>query len=147
MEVKSSLNLYSGLQFENNLSEFPENPKIGTIILKDNKIYIYELVNNVPDWHFIDSNSSGSSSDSFFVYIYEQEEESDTWVINHNIGNTTYFYNIVTYDGRHVLANAVSDSDGNTITVYFASPISGKIILLFINNIPIVYLTNNKTSS
>lgn len=126
MDVKSNLNLYSWLKFEKNFTEFPEEPELGTVILKDNRLYIYELVDMQPTW----STLTGQINN--MVYIHEQLEESDTWTINHNHNSTTYLYDIVDSTGRHILANMTSEPDGNTITVKFNKPYSGKATLLFV---------------
>ena len=133
MEIKSNLNLYGGLQFERNCTEFPEDPEFGTLIRKDDRIYIYELVDEVPTWHCI-GDSTSSTNGNISVFIYEQNIASDTWIVSHNKHTTKFVYNVFDSEGKPVLASAKSDSDGNTITLYFRKEYSGHAIFVLIKN-------------
>ena len=141
MEVKSNLKLYGNLSFEHNFTEFPEDPELGTIIRKDDRLCIYELVDGEPTWHYIGDATGGGSN--ALVYIHNQDEESDTWVVQHNYALKNYFYDVVDLEGRHILANPVSDESGNTVTLKFNKPYSGRALFLFINNTPIKINTSS----
>ena len=67
----------------------------------------------------------GLSGDSTFVFV--QENLSDTWVINHNLGKQPTVE--VVDSGGEVVFGDITHNDNDTITIRFDAPFSGTAYL------------------
>ena len=62
------------------------------------------------------------------TYVHEQEEASDTWVINHNLGKRPSVTVVDTAEEEQIPDRKVYDND-NTVTLYFLAGFKGKAFL------------------
>ena len=151
MQVLSNLNFKNSTITLDQLNDFPINPKLGTIILKDDGLYLFFNER----WINLLKNSSESGSSSSFVF--NQETESDQWHITHNLNTQDLF--AVVYDSDKILnlSAGIEFINDNEINLNFVDPIKGKAIIFAassitdnsnvnIDNITIIKNDNNTLS-
>ena len=151
MQVLSNLNFKNSTITLDQLNDFPINPKLGTIILKDDGLYLFFNER----WINLLKNSSESGSSSSFVF--NQETESDQWHITHNLNTQDLF--AVVYDSDKILnlSAGIEFINDNEINLNFVDSIKGKAIIFAassitdnsnvnIDNITIIKNDNNTLS-
>ena len=128
MQVLSNLNFKNSTITLDQLNDFPINPKLGTIILKNDGLYIYAkniFTENIEWINLFNSYNIGKKTS----YIHTQDIESDQWHITHNL-NTQNLFAII-YDTNNVMqigANIEFIND-NEINLNFVDLIKGKAII------------------
>lgn len=119
--VYSNLALYGSLVMAKDDSSFPVNPAIGTIIIKDQCIYAYIRIGGLETWYPFASKTNS--------YIHTQGLESDSWIVNHQLGTTDIWYQIKDATGNIVIAGK-TDIDENSFELNFTSALVGTCIVV-----------------
>jgi hypothetical protein len=119
--ILSDVALYGALIMSNDATEFPVNPSIGTIIIKNQCIYAYIKVGGLETWY-----PFASKTDS---YIHVQGLASTTWVVHHNLGTTDIWYQLKDSNGNLIIA-AKTDIDENTFEINLTSAAAGTCIVV-----------------
>ena len=70
----ADLDLRGALVFGENLSEFPENPKMGQAILKEGSLWIYSTISGLSTWYPL-TNKKNS-------YVHTQAIASFQWTVD-----------------------------------------------------------------
>lgn len=104
-----------------NRSTFPENPAIGTFVVKDECLFGYIKIGGMETWYPFASKTNS--------YIHSQGLPSLTWTIQHNLGTTDVWTQIKDSQGRIVQAQ-VTPTDENTLTVTFTSATAGTAVVV-----------------
>ena len=131
------LNKTSKFLFEEGNTEFPVNPVKGEFAFVSGVLYMYTSIRNIETWYPL-TNPKKS-------YIHVQETQSQSWVINHNLGSTTFIFMVYDSNGDLVLAN-LSDVLENSFVLNFGSAITGKVVM-FADITDSTMLSNNNTGS
>lgn len=89
-EIKSyvDLNLRGALTFGKQVTEFPDNPKVGLTCFKDGILFVYSDIGGYKTWYPLNSPRS--------TYVHSQGVPALQWVINHGLGTTDVI--VGTYD-------------------------------------------------
>lgn len=119
--ILSNLALYGALIMSNNEAEFPANPVIGTMIIKNQCLYAYITIGGMETWYPF-ANKTNS-------YIHVQGLASQTWVVTHNLGTSNIWFQIKDSNGSIVYANK-TDIDLNSFQIDFTTPITGTAIVV-----------------
>lgn len=105
-------------------TNFPLNPSPGRLVFKDKRLYIcVEIVSGIPSWIPL--------TNQLDTYIHLQQSASATWNIQHNLGATTPLVQV--YDSTTnslFIPDNVTIVDSNNLTIYLASPITGRAIIM-----------------
>lgn len=103
-------------------SDFPANPSVGEIVLKDKKVFICaDIVDNMPLWVCMVSEVS--------MYRHDQYAAALEWTIEHNL-NTNYCV-VQAYDqaGLQVIPDYINSGVANQVTIGFNAPTAGVAII------------------
>ena len=119
--VLNDLSLVGALVFDTNNAEFPANPKIGTMVLKNQVLYAYITVGNLETWYPFSTPTNS--------YIHSQGLAATVWVVAHNLGTTNLFFQVKDGDGNVVIAGK-EDIDNNSFRLRFTTPITGTVIVV-----------------
>ncbi len=119
--VLSNLALYGALVMSKDDAGFPENPVIGTMIIKDQCLFAYLKIGGMETWYPF-ANKTNS-------YIHTQGLPSDAWIINHELGTTDIWYQVKDNLGNVVLVGK-TDIDENSFQLDFTTPITGTCIVV-----------------
>ena len=119
--IHNNLALYGSLIMSVNEPGFPENPAIGTLIIKGNCLYAYISVGGYVTWYPFASKTSS--------YIHSQGVASSTWTVTHDL-NTTNTWTQVKDSNGIVVQALVENTSANVITISFTTPITGTAIVV-----------------
>jgi alpha-tubulin suppressor-like RCC1 family protein len=104
----------------NNVMEFPLNPRNGQIAFVDGVLYIYSTIAGTQSWHPLTKRSE--------YFVHDQEEPSDEWVINHKLKSRNLAYFVYDIADVHQIADITFD-DENNVKIKLVEPITGRAVL------------------
>jgi hypothetical protein len=119
--VLNDLSLVGALVFETDNADFPANPAIGTMVLKNQVLYAYITVGDLETWYPFSTPTNS--------YVHSQGLASSTWVVTHNLGTSNVFFQIKDADGKLVIANK-EDINSNSFRLHFTTPITGTVMVV-----------------
>ncbi len=103
-------------------SDFPANPSVGEIILKDKKVYIcVELVDGMPLWVCMVNEVS--------MYRHDQQVAALEWTIVHNLNTNYTIVQVYDNSGQQVIPDSINSGVANQVTVSFNMPVAGVAII------------------
>lgn len=126
--ILNDVAVHGALIMSKNETGFPENPRVGTILVKDNALYAYIQLGDLETWY-----PFGSKTNS---YIHVQGLASTTWTVEHNLNSGDLWYQVQDNNGEIINAK-VTVVDQNTITVTLTTPITGKVVVVAPNSIDV----------
>lgn len=126
IQILQDLSLFGGFQFLDNKAAFPENPSVGTIILKEDVIYAYIVVGGLETWYPFSSRTSS--------YVHTQGLANTTWTITHNLGTSDIWIQAKDSTGR-VVSATMTVVDENVVQVNFTSAMTGNAIIVAASSI------------
>lgn len=121
IQILNDVALHGGIEFLDSKSEFPENPRIGTMILKGTAIYAYISIGGMETWYPF-ANKTNS-------YVHTQGLPSSTWFINHNLHTTDVWTQIKDSSGKIVMAT-VTTIDTDNIRIDFTTALTGTAFIV-----------------
>ena len=126
MKVLSNLEFKNSTYILNKFTDFPENPSEGTVIFKENGLYIYStnITSGQLEWlNILDFTRVNTS------YKFEQGTENIEWIINHGLNTQDLFVIVYDSDGNKQVESEIQFQSDNEIKLIFSEPISGKALL------------------
>ena len=122
ISILSNARIAGALQFDKDFSEFPSNPKVGTLIIKNQCLYGYIRIGNLETWYPFASKTSS--------YIHAQGGASTTWIVNHGLGSTDVWYQVKDESGNVMQPSKFKVIDGNTVQVIFTEAVTGTVVVV-----------------
>ena len=119
--VLNDLSLVGAMVFETDNADWPSNPAIGTMILKNQVLYAYIAVGGMETWYPFSTPTNS--------YIHTQGLASTTWVVNHGLGTTNVWFQIKDTNGNVVIAGK-EDINDNSFRLRFTSAIAGTVMVV-----------------
>ena len=119
--VLNDLSLVGAIVFENDNADWPSNPAIGTMILKDQVLYAYIAVGGMETWYPFSTPTNS--------YVHTQGLASTTWVVNHGLGTTNVWFQVKDANGNVVIAGK-EDINSNSFRLSFTSAITGTVMVV-----------------
>lgn len=131
VQVLSDLSISGSVIFAKDYENFPSNPSIGTLVLKEQVLYAYISIGGLSTWYPFASRTK--------FYIHTQGEASLTWTVNHGLGSTDIWYQVQNPEGNLIIVNKTT-VDANTFTLNFTYPAVGTVIAVGPDsiNVPVV---------
>jgi len=126
MKVLSNLEFKNSTYILNKFEDFPENTSEGTVIFKENGLYIYStnITSGNLEWlNILDFTRTNTS------YKFEQSSESTEWTITHNLNTQDLFVIVYDSDGNKQVESEIQFQSDNEIKLIFSESISGKALL------------------
>lgn len=118
-------NMLKNVVFEQ-LSGYPNNPKIGSFALIEKRLMTcVEFTDGAPLWIPL--------SQELDTHVHSQDVDSDTWIINHNLGTSTVMVQAFDVNNKVILPDEIDLSVKDTAVITFAVPISGRAIIMMGN--------------
>ena len=121
VEILQNISLHGALTLSENNAEFPQNPAIGTLLLKNNALYAYIQIGGMETWYPFASRTNS--------YVHTQSVAATTWYVNHNLHTTDVWTQIKDQNGFIVNAN-VSVIDEDNVEITFTSAKSGTVVVV-----------------
>ncbi len=129
ISVLGNLRVAGAVVVDGNQTDFPSNPRPGTLALKDGSLYAFTTIKGVLAWFPLFQNVSDA-------YLHTQVIPTTQWVVNHQLGAKHYWYQIQDVDGNNVYESSRIDStDLNTTTLTFSEAVAGTVIFVGPNSV------------
>lgn len=122
------MRLVGSLVLDQDNADFPQNPRLGTMVLKQGSLYAYTLINGIETWFPLFQNLSNA-------YLHTQVNPTTTWTVNHQLGSTFCWYQIKDTAGNILFESSSENTDANTTVLTFAEPVAGTAIFIGPNDI------------
>lgn len=119
--VLNDLAIYGGLSFLKEVIDFPENPRPGQFVLKDQNLYGYLKVAGMEAWYPFGQRT--------VYHVHTQAVPSLIWTVEHNLGTFDVFIQVKDENGN-VLSVAKVDVDQNSFTLHFTSATRGTVLVV-----------------
>ena len=121
IQILQDVAIHGGIQFLDAKESFPENPTIGTMVLKGTAIYAYITIGGMETWYPF-ANRTNS-------YVHVQGLPNTTWTINHQLHTTDVWLQIKDSNGKIVMAT-VTTVDSDTVRIDFTTAITGTAVIV-----------------
>lgn len=121
IQILQDVKLNGALVFTDATADFPQNPEIGTMVLKDTALYAYIKLGGMETWYPF-ANRTNS-------YIHTQGLPSTTWVINHGLGTTDVWTQIKDSNG-YIVSATVEAINADTVEIRFTSAVQGTAVVV-----------------
>ncbi len=119
--IYNDVALHGALVVTKHEDDFPLNPAIGTIIIKDQCLYAYIVIGGMETWYPFSTRTNS--------YTHYQGVPSSSWTINHNLGSTDVWYQVRDSNGALVIVGStVIDED--TVRLDFTQAIAGMAVIV-----------------
>jgi phage-related tail fiber protein len=119
--ILNNLSVHGTIAMSDNRNDFPANPAIGTMVVKDQCLYCYIKVGGLETWYPFASKTNS--------YIHSQGLGSLQWIVQHNLGTTDVWTQVK--DGSGTIVQALVETvDENTLRVTFTQATTGTVIVV-----------------
>lgn len=106
--------------FGNGGADFPEEPTVGQIVVKDQQLYAYLRIGDLLTWYPLGSRTRS--------YVHSQASASLVWHVVHNLGSTDVWYTVYTANGLELVNRRVINE--NVIELDFDEPMTGTVVVV-----------------
>ena len=103
------------------VSTFPANPVVGSLIFKDDTVYICVNVQDYPVWVPLTREVE--------TYIHNQSEASASWTITHNLNSDMVSIQIYDENSKMVIPSEIELTSKTVATVTLSAAMSGRAIV------------------
>ena len=105
-----------------NVTAFPADPRPGSIVFKDKRLWICgEVLSGVPMWL--------PCSQELEMFTHVQSASADTWIIPHNFGSNKLSVQVYDENSKWVIPDEIK-TESNQVTVKFLQPTTGFVMIL-----------------
>ena len=119
--IYNDVALHGALVMSKNESGFPENPQVGTIIVKDYCLYAYIRIGGMETWYPF-ANKTNS-------YVHVQGEAALTWTVVHDLGTADVWIQVKDESGNIVQVGKKT-IDENSFTLNFTQATKGTVVVV-----------------
>lgn len=119
--IYNDVALHGALVMSKNESGFPENPQVGTIIVKDFCLYAYIRIGGMETWYPF-ANKTNS-------YVHVQGEAALTWTVVHNLGTADVWIQVKDESGNIVQVGKTTINE-NSFTLNFTQATKGTVVVV-----------------
>ena len=119
--IYNDVALHGALVMSKNESGFPENPQVGTIIVKDYCLYAYIRIGGMETWYPF-ANKTNS-------YVHVQGEAALTWTVVHNLGTADVWIQVKDEFGNIVQVGKTTINE-NSFTLNFTQATKGTVVVV-----------------
>ena len=124
-------NLQNGILVMNqNPIVFPTNPKIGSMIINNLDLFAYITVADITNWYPLVQRNLNPSN-----YSGTQTLISTTWIVQHNLGTTNYYYQVQDANGNTLTPLQLIPVDNNSFKLIFNTPCAGNVLVISTANL------------
>lgn len=123
MQVHGNLDLTGGYLSNFAIAsstQFPENPKVGSVLFMDSTLYICVEVGALPVWVPLVQNIS--------MHTHTQSTAAQEWTITHNLNTSALIVQVFDNASNYIIPDVISVSF-NQVLIVFSSPTTGMAVL------------------
>jgi len=119
--VLNDLSLVGALVFGTDNADFPANPAIGTFIVKNSNLYGYVKIGDLETWYPFSHKTNS--------YIHTQGANSLTWTVNHNLGTSNVWIQVLDTNGNIISVSKQTIND-NSFRLNFTESVRGTVVVV-----------------
>jgi len=119
--VLNDLSLVGALVFGTDNADFPANPAIGTFVIKNKNLYGYVKIGDLETWYPFSHKTNS--------YIHTQGANSLTWTVNHSLGTSNVWIQVLDTNGNIVSVNKQT-IDSNSFRLNFTESVRGTVVVV-----------------
>ena len=119
--VLNDLSLVGALVFETDNADFPANPAIGTFVVKNSNLYGYVKIGDLETWYPFSHKTNS--------YIHVQGANSLTWTVNHNLGTSNVWIQVLDTNGN-IVSVSKQTIDNNSFRLNFTEAVRGTVVVV-----------------
>ncbi len=119
IRIMGDVSLQGTLAFAQQVVDFPENPVVGTFVMKDQALYGYLRIGGLETWYPFASKTNS--------YIHTQGLPATVWTVNHSLGTEDVWFQVKDANGQ-IVSVGKTIVDANTFTLNFTSAITGTCV-------------------
>jgi hypothetical protein len=119
--VLNDLSLVGALVFGTDNADFPANPAIGTFIVKDSNLYGYVKIGDLETWYPFSHKTNS--------YIHTQGANSLTWTVNHNLGTSNVWIQVLDTNGN-IVSVSKQTINNNSFRLNFTESVRGTVVVV-----------------
>jgi len=119
--VLNDLSLVGALVFSTDNADFPANPAIGTFVIKNKNLYGYVKIGDLETWYPFSHKTNS--------YIHTQGANSLTWTVNHSLGTSNVWIQVLDTNGNIVSVNKQT-IDSNSFRLNFTEAVRGTVVVV-----------------
>jgi hypothetical protein len=101
-------------------ANFPENPKVGSVLFMDSTIFICVQAGSLPVWVPLVQNIS--------MHTHVQSTPAQEWTISHNLNTSSLIVQVFDSDFNVIIPDSISTSF-NQVLIVLSTPIIGTAVL------------------
>jgi hypothetical protein len=117
------MRLAGALVLDKNEADFPPNPSLGTLVIKDYCMYAYLLIGGMQTWFPFGYKNTNT-------YVHSQGGESLAWTVTHNLGSTKVWWQVQSPDGQIINPASVDIISANQIRLNFTEAVIGTVLIV-----------------
>lgn len=121
VNVNGDLELQGALTFVGAYDEFPVEPKLGTMILKDGCLYLYVRLGGMTTWYPFATRTHS--------YVHSQGVAALAWVVTHGLGTRNVWFQVKDASGQ-IVSVGKADLDENSFQLNFTAAITGTCVVV-----------------
>ena len=123
IEIHGTSEFHEGIILKT-FADFPSDPKLDTVIIKDGLIWAYTDIGGVTGWNPVTGQHKSA-------HLHIQAVEATEWVVNHQQDSSDYLL-VVYSDAGNVVSPASHQAVSDTqVLISFNAPTKGKALLFF----------------
>lgn len=121
IRVLNNMELHGALVLPNDSSDFPENPALGTFVIKDRCLYGFLRIGGMETWYPFASKTQS--------FIHTQGVASLVWYVTHNLGTANLWIQVKDELGN-IVAVGKEDVSINQFKLTFTTAIRGTCVVV-----------------
>lgn len=121
VQVYSDLSIGGALVLSRDEADFPINPRVGTIIVKNQCLYAYIKIGGLESWYPFASKTHS--------FVHVQGVALLHWVVNHGLGTKNLWIQVKDATGN-IISVGKRDIDDNSFTLNFTQAIVGTVLVV-----------------
>lgn len=132
VNILGDVGLSGSLILLQNNENFPANPALGTLVIKEYGLYAYVQVGELQTWYPFNNNKTKS-------YVHSQTGASSIWTINHNLNSTDVWFQAYSSSGAPIFASR-SNITANSFKLDLLEPFTGTVVVVSPDTIDVPYV-------
>lgn len=117
----SESRFHGNIVFAAPVTEWPDDPEVGTFILKDQVLFGYLKIGGLETWYPFASKTNS--------YVHNQGLPALTWVVAHGLSTENVWLQVKDAAGN-IIAVGKTPVDANTFTLNFTTAIAGTCVVV-----------------
>lgn len=123
ISVLGNLRVAGSVILDKDNTEFPLNPKRGTLAIKGTNLFAYLLIGGMETWYPLFQTTANA-------FVHTQAVPSLRWVIDHQLNSSDYWYQVRDSLGNIIYEASRDEISANSFALNFSEAIAGTVLVV-----------------